>query len=276
MKTLETICTAKTVEEAIQLAAQELGASLDKLKIEVLEEPKKGLFGGLKGEAKVKAVYEYEPSKIELAMQYLEKVLVKLEIPVEIVPTEVEGGVVLDIKGEGMGVIIGRRGETLDALQYLASLVCNKGSDEYYRITVDSNGYRDKRKATLEELATKIAKTVARTGRTSALEPMNPYERRIIHSAVSNIEGVASRSTGEDPNRKVIISSLNRKPRSFDKGSKPGNRDANRDNKRPQFNKPKGDGFTTSFEKEYKRPVAPAPTVVEEEKSAELYGKIKL
>ncbi len=123
--------------------------------------------------------------------------------------TVTESGVTLTFDGDGSGTIIGRRGETLDALQYLASMVSNKGDKEYFRITIDSCGYREKRRKTLIELAKKISKSVLRTGRSTTLEPMNPYERRIIHSAVSEIEGVTSHSTGEEPYRKVIISSTN-------------------------------------------------------------------
>ena len=135
----------------------------------------------------------------------------KLSSPVWIL-TENEDGAVIDITGDTTGAVIGRRGETLDAIQYLASMAANRSDKEYYRITLDSCGYREKRKAILEDLARKISKSVLRTGRTSTLEPMNPYERRIIHAAVSEIEGVTSKSIGEEPYRKVVISSVNGRP----------------------------------------------------------------
>ena len=133
-----------------------------------------------------------------------------------------DGAVVLDITGEKLGVIIGRRGETLDSLQYLAILASNKNDDPYMRITIDCNGYRDKRKETLERLAERTAAKVLKQCRRITLEPMNPYERRIIHSKVSEIEGVTSHSTGEEPYRRVVISSI----------AKP-----QRDKKRERYNK---------------------------------------
>ena len=118
-------------------------------------------------------------------------------------------GATITLKGADLGVIIGRRGETLDALQYLVSLCCNKLGGDYYRITVDCGNFREKREQTLKELAAKIARTVSKTGRSCTLEPMNPYERRIIHSVISETEGVTSKSIGEEPHRKVVISSEN-------------------------------------------------------------------
>ena len=120
-----------------------------------------------------------------------------------------ETGAILNIDSNSNGTIIGRRGETLDAIQYLCSIIANKGDKDYFRITIDCLGYRSKRKETLEQLAVKVAKSVLRTGRSQPLEPMNPYERRVIHSAISEIEGVSSRSVGEEPYRKIIISSNN-------------------------------------------------------------------
>jgi len=253
MRTKEKCFQAKTIEEAKMLAAQEFDVALEEIEFEVIEQPKKGIFGIAKADAKVKATYTL--GKAEIAANYIRTILDKMNIEnasVEI--TYVDGGAVLDIVSDGMGVIIGRRGETLDALQYLASLACNKGDSEYFRITVDSCGYREKRKKTLEDLANKIAKKVAKTGRTSTLEPMNPYERRIIHSSVANVEGVTSRSQGEDPYRKVIIRSTNKKPR-YNKD----NRDR-RGGRKPRPQKQSSDVFMTSFEKEYQRKKAPEIT----------------
>ena len=286
----EKVFTARTVEEAKLAASLEFGVAQERITFEVLELPRKSFLGKLKGDARLKAVYE--PDKAEIAVAYLKSVLTAMGIEgLSIDISEAEGGAILNLGGEGLGVIIGRRGETLDALQYLAALVCNKGDEEYFRITVDSCGYRDKRKATLEELAVKIAKNVARTGRTSALEPMNPYERRIIHAAVSTVPGVASRSQGEDPYRKVIISSTEKRPprpaggkpggqrgqrpggapaRSGAGAGGPGRQGANApDGSKPRgksggYGKGKRDDFFTSFEKEYKRS-RPAPQPVPEE-----------
>ena len=201
-------------------------------------------------------------------------------IEAQLTVTENEEGAVIDIGGDTSGAVIGRRGETLDAIQYLASMAANRSDKEYYRISVDSCGYREKRKAILEELAAKISKTVLRTGRTSTLEPMNPYERRIIHSAVSEIEGVTSKSIGEEPYRRVVISSVNgrleRPEKKYD-GKKPYNKNGkgryNKD-KRGKDYKPQPrsmDLMKTSFEKDYKKP-KPEDSMF----TGELYGKIDI
>lgn len=294
----EKLFTARTVEEAKQAAALDFGVSEDIITFEILEEPRKGLFGMLKGEARVKASVSTSPA--EDAVVYLRDVLTAMDVSgLTISVAEVEGGAVLNLEGEGLGVIIGRRGETLDALQYLASLVCNRNTEDYYRITVDSSGYREKRKTTLEGLARKIAKNVSRTGRSSALEPMNPYERRIIHAAVSEIEGVTSRSTGEEPYRKVIITSTEKRPPRA--GGRPeGNTAARDDNNRRggrgAKRRPGGgrggkrEEFATSFEKEYKQnrqlphteypddmePLSTPTKAIEKEKSSQLYTKIDI
>jgi spoIIIJ-associated protein len=195
--------SAKTIDEAKAVAARAYGVDIDKIAFEVLEEPKKGLFGKVKGDARITA--EYEMTKAESASVYIKRVLSCMGIENELELTDSEDGALIDIIGDTSGAVIGRRGETLDALQYLTSMAANKGSKTYYRISLDSCGYRDKRKTILEELAAKIAKTVIRTGRSSTLEPMNPYERRIIHSTVAGIEGVTSKSIGDEPFRKIII-----------------------------------------------------------------------
>jgi spoIIIJ-associated protein len=185
-----------------------------------------------------------------------------------------ETGAVIDIESDNNGTIIGRRGETLDSIQYLCSIIANKGDKDYFRITIDCLGYRNKRKETLEQLAAKVAKSVIRTGRSQQLEPMNPYERRVIHSAVSNIEGVASRSVGEEPYRKIIISSTNprnnrnnsrgRGPRRDDRRGRNGGRDRRRENFEA-----KAIDLSTSFEKDYKKPKP------EDSMEGGLYGKIE-
>lgn len=206
---------AKSVEEATEAAweyLKTLGIPKEEATLVVLEEPQKALFGLIsKGEGKVEI--KYTKPRCDQAVDYLRGVLKEMGLEVEVTGEEVEkNSCMISIHGGDVGTIIGRRGETLDALQYLTSMVTNRGEKDYYRVTVDSNGYREKRRATLEELANKIAKSVIRTGRSTALEPMNPYERRIIHSVISEIEGVTSKSSGEEPYRKVIISSKNPSP----------------------------------------------------------------
>lgn len=217
-------------------------------------------------------------AKIQRATAYLTNVLKALGLEkFEINPVKKGDMVILDIEGEDLGVVIGRRGDTLDALQYLTILAGNRGEENYCRLSIDCCGYRDKRKETLEALAVKTARKVLKQGRRVALEPMNPYERRIIHSKVAEIEGVSSRSIGEEPYRKVVISA--NEPR---RGGR-GNRSSNRNGSYSTDSYRRSSGFSTSFEREYKRKEAPASEpveyseeTVELEKSASLYGKIEL
>ena len=249
---MKQVFTAATVEEAKQLASEVFAVSEEKISFSVLEEPKKGLFGKIKGEAKVEA--EYSETKTDIAVKYIKNVLAAMEIANA-------------IGGDGFEDMLGKKGELLDSLQYLASLVCNKMDRDYFRISTDCNGFREKRKTQLEELARKIANNVKKNGRSSALEPMNPYERRIVHAAVSEIEGVTSQSKGEEPYRKVIISSTN--PRKFDDrgGFKRGGRGRRNGGRN---NRSKGFDITTSFEKDYKKP-KPEDSM----KGAGLYSKIE-
>ena len=219
-----------------------------------------------------------ESEKVKNAQKYLTKVLSALGLENFTINTEKHGDtVVLDIVGDKLGVVIGRRGETLDALQYLTILASNKAENSYCRISVDCNGYREKRKETLEALAVKTAHRVLKQGRRVTLEPMNPYERRIIHSKVAEIEGVFSNSVGEEPFRKVVISS-NTKP-TYNKGERNGRRGERRSFQSGKSYR-QSTGFSTSFEREYKRtqsePVEYSQETVEIEKSTSLYGKIEL
>ncbi len=312
--------TAKTVDEAKALAAQEFGASVDEIEFEILEQPRKGLFG-LKGEARVKAIYteaaaeqtapaaveedaapavfEDEDSdtaelpadfdiensaKVKAAKQYLTDVLHALKLEnFEITAIRKDNNVVLDISGDKLGVVIGRRGETLDSLQYLTILASNRTEESYCRISVDCNGYRDKRKETLESLAKRTSAKVIKQGRKIALEPMNPYERRIIHSCVAEIEGVSSHSTGVEPYRKVVIYAD--KPK-YDNNRRGGRRERTGGDARSTRNYKASSGFSTSFEREYKRRVYEpdenanagefSKETVDAERNATLYGKIEL
>ena len=256
---MKKIFTAQSIEQAKELACAEFQVTEDKISFSILEEPKKGLFGKVKGEAKIEA--EYNPTKVDIAVKYIKDVLTVMGIEnVTCEVTDTENGCEIELNGDGLEEAIGKKGELLDSLQYLSSLVSNKVDREYFRITIDSNGFREKRKAQLEQLAVKIANNVKKNGRSTALEPMNPYERRIIHAAVSDIEGVTSKSTGEDPYRKVIISSTEKR-RFNDRG---GRRNSRRDRKpKPHYD------ITTSFEKDYKKPKP------EDSLDAGLYGKIE-
>lgn len=390
------IFTAKSVEEAKALAARTFGVAVSEITFTVLEEPKRGLFGFKKGEAKVRAAYESidvpdvaapvetkhevivppvveydetaeevteaeeetaaeealveivfaeepevppvpeetvseeelppppapivleeavteeaveekaeketekadqkvptdedlitgEPSeaaleKLEKAKSYLAGILEKMGVEAAFTVTAGAESAMIDIVAANSGAVIGKRGETLDALQYLTFMIANRGDKEYYRIILNSANYRERRRKTLEELAAKIARNALRSGRQTTLEPMNPYERRIIHSAIAEIEGVTSRSVGEEPYRKVVISSLNHPNRRRnarndrdDRSERGGRRDRNRRNDRRKNpdtppERISMDSMKTSFEKDYKRPKA------EDEINAGLYGKIE-
>lgn len=318
MRRMENIFTAKTVEEAIELACDRLGVEQNELEIEVVEKPQKKLFGGYKGEAKIKVTVisdkdetdsgvssENEANvshvktsvsisnidsieKIRLAKEYVTNVLKALGIEkFEINSSRGEDDtIVLDIVGDKLGTVIGRRGETLDSLQYLAILASNRQNEPYLRISLDCNGYREKRKETLEKLAERTSAKVLKQCRRVTLEPMNPYERRVIHSKVSAIEGVTSHSTGDEPYRRVVISSI-AKPQRSDR-RREGSSEKRTEKKEYTGNTTsyqKSKSFSTSFEREYKREKSVDSTgnvgdfskeTVEQEKSAKLYGKIEL
>lgn len=286
----EVIKEARSVEEALDLACQELGVERDAIDFEIVTLPKRGFLGLRNTPAKVRVFIEEpeapaprrreerpekkentgkqqrqeprrEPKKQEprvekpapkaeakpeprppsrnrkaspsppsrsrrwslwprtpvegkarTAADYVKSVLAEMGVAAEISVAFTDNGIVMRLSGEGLGVIIGRRGETLDALQYLSGLVANRQEGDYMRVTIDSGNYREKRERTLQQLARKLSASAVRYGRPSTLEPMNPYERRIIHSTVSGIEGVTSSSIGEEPNRRVVISPTNPRP----------------------------------------------------------------
>lgn len=197
----------KNVEEAITNACEALGLTSDKLDYEVIEEGGKGFLGIGKKLAVIKA--RKNASIEDIAREFLTNVFnameltVKLDITVE--ESEKENTVNIDIIGEDMGILIGKRGQTLDSLQYLVSLVINKESDKFNRVKLDTENYRERRKATLENLAKNIAMKVKRIKKPVALEPMNPYERRIIHSALQNDKFCTTKSEGEEPYRHVVV-----------------------------------------------------------------------
>lgn len=199
--------TAKTVDDAIVQAAVQLGVSSDKLQYEIIEKGSTGLLGGLIG-AKPAVIRARKVETIdEKATEFLESVFDAMGLQVEIDVKLNEGEKELDVNlsGEEMGILIGKRGQTLDSLQYLVSLVVNKEAEDYLRVKLDTENYRERRKETLETLAKNIAYKVKRTRRSVALEPMNPYERRIIHSAIQNDKYVFTRSEGEEPFRHVVV-----------------------------------------------------------------------
>lgn len=200
--------SAKTVNDAITEACQKLGVTSDKLDYSVIEEGSSGFLGIGSRPAVIKArVLEVELSTEDLAKKFLSDVFaaMQLEVVITLDYKEAERELSIDLNGDDMGVLIGKRGQTLDSLQYLVSLVVNKDVDDYIRVKVDTENYRERRKETLENLAKNIAYKVKRTRRPVSLEPMNPYERRIIHSALQNDPYVTTHSEGEEPYRKVVV-----------------------------------------------------------------------
>ncbi|HNR04385.1 MAG TPA: RNA-binding cell elongation regulator Jag/EloR [Bacillota bacterium] len=222
--------TARTVEEAVQSALEELETEKDNVDIEILEQPTKGIFGILGSKnAKVRVtlkekktteksvkkeienkeirITEYTLEK-ERARKFLREVLEAMDIKAEIRVKNINESLYINLSGPKMGMIIGRRGQTLDSLQYLVSLVVNKDKerDSFVKVILDTEDYRRKREETLQRLAKRLADRARKTGKNIELEPMNPYERRIIHSTLQEVEGITTFSEGEEPYRKVIIS----------------------------------------------------------------------
>ena len=199
--------SAKTVDEAITDALIKLGTTSDKIEYEVIEKGSNGLLGfiGVKP-AKIKA-WKKASGVDEVAREFLENVFrtMDMEVKIDIELLEESNAMNIDLSGDDMGVLIGKRGQTLDSLQYLVSLVVNKESKSFLKVKLDTENYRSRRKETLESLAKNIAYKVKRTKRAVSLEPMNPYERRVIHSALQSDKYVSTRSEGDEPFRHVVV-----------------------------------------------------------------------
>lgn len=197
---------AKTVDEALTSAMLDMGTTADNLEYEVIEKETSGFLGIFSKPARIKV--RIKQSLENTAKSFLEKVFKAMDIKtdVEIIYNEENEMLEINLVGEEMGVLIGKRGQTLDSLQYLVSLVINKNAENYVKVKLDTENYRARRKETLENLAKNIAYKVKRNRRSVTLEPMNPYERRIIHSALQNDKFVETSSEGEEPYRKVVIS----------------------------------------------------------------------
>lgn len=203
------IFTGKTVEDAVTNALVQLETTSDNIEYEVLEKGSTGFLGmgskPAKIQARIKEVEVTEVSIEDTCVEFLSKVFEAMNLVVKINVTVSEEEVYVDLIGDDMGVLIGKRGQTLDSLQYLLSLVINKNSENYLRVKLDTENYRERRKETLDNLAKNIAFKVKRTKKSVSLEPMNPYERRIIHSALQNDRYVTTKSEGEEPFRHVVV-----------------------------------------------------------------------
>ena len=197
--------SAKTVDEAITKALIELETTSDKLVYEVVDKGSTGFLGLGAKPAVIRA--RKELTLEDKAVLFLEQIFdaMKIQVKIETSYDDEEKEISIDLVGEDMGILIGKRGQTLDSLQYLTSMVVNKGSEGYIRVKLDTENYRSRRKETLETLAKNIAYKVKRTKRSVSLEPMNPYERRIIHAGLQSDKYVTTRSEGEEPFRHVVI-----------------------------------------------------------------------
>ena len=210
----------KTVDDAITNALIQLGTTSDKIEYEIIERESNGFLGLIgKKEAVIKA--RKKSNLIDDTYEFLNKMFAAMEMEVKstIEYNEESRTMNIDFAGDEMGILIGKRGQTLDSLQYLISLVVNKESDSYIKVKVDTEDYRERRKATLENLAKNLSYKVKRTRRPVTLEPMNPYERRIIHSALQNDRYVETHSEGDEPYRKVVIT-LKKREREYRKDYK--------------------------------------------------------
>ncbi len=290
----EIIREAATVDEAKELIVRELGVPAEKITFEVVQEPSRKVLGLFGGQPAIVRGTQAD-SAAEAACAYLTEVLRAMgATDFTCTVKEEENGCLVTLDGENLGFMIGRRGDTLDALQYLAGLVANRAGSAYYRVTLDIGNYREKREQSLTSLARRLGSQTARTGRRHSLEPMNPYERRIIHTAVQNMEGVISWSVGTEPNRHVIIGPSEDNP----------NKDRAGEERRPRGGNRSGDrsgsrrGGERSPRREHEivapeRPVRqfisrsnpmptaddatpPVRTESEKEDNASLYGRIDL
>lgn len=200
--------TGKTVDDAVNEALKVLGATIDEVEINVIEQGSRGIFGIGSKPAKVAVKKIFDP--VSIAKNFLREVFAAMGMMVEISAEMFENKQLnINLKGEEMGIIIGKRGQTLDSLQYLVNLVINKGDAPYISVNIDTEDYRKRRKETLENLAFNLAKKAKHLKKNVVLEPMNPYERRIIHSILQNDKFITTHSEGEDPYRYIIISLKN-------------------------------------------------------------------
>jgi spoIIIJ-associated protein len=201
------IKTSKTVEDALKEALIELDATKDEVEVEILEEPTKGLFGIIGGkEAKIKVTKKDDPK--EIARNFIDNLLKRMGFVADCIVTLDDDIIkvdIVDLSEDDIGVLIGKRGSGLDAIQYLLNLAVNKNGDNFYKTVVDANNYRKKREETLVNVANKMAKKVLTYKKPIKLEPMNPYERRIIHETLQNFDGVTTYSEGSEPYRRVVI-----------------------------------------------------------------------
>ena len=269
--------SAKNKEAAIEAALKELGAAREDVDIEVLDEGSKGFLGIGARDARVRVTLkkaqseeaapaqtsapvresknEERPKKESLggpeedAKKFLGDIFSAMNLDVSIDAKMDEQSISIDLAGENMGIVIGKRGDTLDSLQYLTSLVVNQRSEDYIKVSIDTENYREKRTEALLALSNRLAEKVTKTGKKFTLEPMNPYERRIIHSNLQDSETVTTYSVGAEPYRKVVIAPKNSKPYKKDGYKKRNSRPRRQD--KPVAEKT-GTSYTTTYKADFK------------------------
>lgn len=195
----------KTVEEALQAGLEELGLPLERVTYDVLEEPSKGLFGLIGGKPARVRITVKKLYAADQAREFLDNVLKAMGLDVTVEMSKQDEGVLFNLRGENLGALIGKHGQTLDALQYLTNLAAHRDAEDRLRITIDIEDYRKRRAETLTSLAKRLASQVKRRGEKVVLEPMTPNERKIIHMALQDDFRISTFSEGEEPYRKVVI-----------------------------------------------------------------------
>ncbi|TBL77466.1 RNA-binding cell elongation regulator Jag/EloR [Paenibacillus thalictri] len=198
------VVSGKTVDDAVKAGIAQLKTKEDRVKVVVLEQPSKGLFG-LIGTKDAKVELELIPDALEEAELFLQNVFRTMDLEVTIEQQVIKDGILLNMNGSDLGMLIGRRGQTLDALQYLANIVANRYSSSHVRITLDAERFRERRRKTLEDLAVRLAERVIRSKKEVVLEPMSSQERKVIHARLQDHSRVKTYSKGEEPNRRVVI-----------------------------------------------------------------------
>lgn len=235
---MENIFTGKTVEEAVQAGLEALGLTADEVEVEVLDEGKKRLIGSKP--AQVKLTVKQKKTDGERAVVFLEGLLPLIGIEADIELKGEDEKIAIELKADSAKNIIGRRGEIIDAVQTLAGAVANTGRKEYKRVVVDCENYREDREETLKRVANKLAAKAVRLGKKVRLEPMNPYERRIIHAALVDNPDVTTKSEGKEPQRFVVIIPKNLK--TYDRKGDRGDYRGNRGGSRGKFNRDNREG----------------------------------
>lgn len=196
--------SGKTIEEAVRIGLQKLNVTEDRVNVSVIEQPTKGFFG-LIGSREAKVELEIIPDPAEEGLKFLQNVVKESGIAVTAKLEQDKGTLMFYLEGDEVGIFIGRRGQTLDALQYLVSIVVNRYSDKFVPVVLDAENFRERRKKTLEQLASRLADKVAASGKETVLEPMSSKERRIIHAKLQHHPRVSTYSKGVDPNRRIVI-----------------------------------------------------------------------